>query len=471
MSQSLNYLTKIFYSIGQISFEVKNGLFHYFFILFFSTVMGLSGTLVGAAVLIALIVDALTDPIMGGISDEWRSKLWGRRHLFMLLSAIPTGLGLWFIFSPPLSLSNTNLFIWMLGFTILVRLGLTLFYVPYLALNAELTESYDERTQISSLRTIFGELFKIFLITLFFTVFLVDPNPEIDGRMNPAAYSQMGQISAICAIISILISTLGTFNQVPRLERKTQSSRSVKWWKGYTEIISALQIKAFRTLCLGFIFFTIMAGITTALALYFMSYFWEFTQEQSMYILIAMGLAVIPGAILTPIIQKIFDKKGGAIIALIFYALIYCTPIMLRLLGLMPENHTSDLFYLMLMFYFSGQIFVMIGLILSESMMADVTDEYELETENRQEGLLYSATMFARKASFGIGGFFAGIILDIVRFPVKTDPGEVDLAILWNLGVAVIPVVLLLQLTSAFFFKTYPITRSIHEKTITSLNK
>ena len=125
--------------------------------------MGLSGTLVGAAVLIALIVDAITDPIMGGISDEWRSKLWGRRHLFMLLSAIPTGLGLWFIFSPPLSLSNTNLFIWMLGFTILVRLGLTLFYVPYLALNAELTESYDERTQISSLRTIFGELFMIFL--------------------------------------------------------------------------------------------------------------------------------------------------------------------------------------------------------------------------------------------------------------------------------------------------------------------
>ena len=271
--------------------------------------MGLSGTLVGAAVLIALIVDAITDPIMGGISDEWRSKLWGRRHLFMLLSAIPTGLGLWFIFSPPLSLSNTNLFIWMLGFTILVRLGLTLFYVPYLALNAELTESYDERTQISSLRTIFGELFKIFLITLFFTVFLVDPNPEIDGRLNPTAYSQMGQISAICAIISILISTLGTFNQVPRLERKTQSSRSVKWWKGYAEIISALQIKAFRTLCLGFIFFTVMAGITTALALYFMSYFWEFTQAQSMYILIAMGLAVIPGAILTPIIQKIFDKK------------------------------------------------------------------------------------------------------------------------------------------------------------------
>ena len=59
--------------------------------------------------------------------------------------------------------------------------------------------------------------------------------------------------------------------------------------------------------------------------------------------------------------------------------------------------------------------------------------------------------MFARKASFGIGGFFAGIILDIVRFPYKTNPGEVDLDILWNLGASVIPVVLLLQLISAFF--------------------
>jgi len=471
MNHPMKNLTKFTYSIGQISPEIKNTLFHYFFILFFSTVMGLPATLVGLAIFITLIIDAITDPIMGGISDEWRSKIWGRRHLFMLFSAIPTGIGLWFIFSPPLSLSDTNLFIWMLSFAILVRLGLTLFYIPYLALNAELTDSYDERTEISSLRTIFGELFKIGLIALFFTVFLVDPNPNIDGRMNPIAYSQMGQVGAIFAVIAILISTLGTFNQIPRLEKKVSSSKSIKWWKGYGEIVKALRFKAFRSLSLGFIFFNITAGITTGLGLYFMTYFWEFTQEKIMYILIVMGIAVIPGAIIAPIIQKKYDKKSGVIIALIFYAITYCTPIMLRLLGLMPENNTTNVFYLMLLFYFLGQISVMIGLILSESMMADVTDDYELSTEKRQEGLLYSATMFARKATFGVGGFFAGIILDIVHFPVKTNPGEVDISILWNLGFIIIPVVLLLQLISAFFFKFYPITRAIHEKTLESLNR
>lgn len=471
MNHSMTNKTKYTYSIGQISFEIKNTLFHYFFILFFSTVMGLPATLVGSAIFITLIIDAITDPIMGGISDEWRSKIWGRRHLFMLLSAVPTGLGLWFIFSPPLLLSSTNLFIWMLSFAILTRLGLTLFYIPYLALNAELTDSYDERTELSSLRTIFGELFKIGLLALFFTVFLVDPNPDIDGRMNPSAYAQMGKVGAICAVIAILISTLGTFNQVPRLNQKTHSSKSVKWWKGYGEIIKALRFKPFRSLSLGFIFFNIMAGITIALGLYFMTYFWEFTQEQSMYILIVMGVAVVPGAIIARIVQKMYDKKNGVIMALIFYAIIYCAPIMLRLLGLMPENNTENLFYVMLLFYFSGQICVMIGLILSESMMADVTDDYELETEKRQEGLLFSAIMFAKKATFGLGGFFAGIILDSIYFPVKTNPGEVDLSILWNLGFVVIPIVLLLQLMSAFFFNLYPITRAKHEETLKSLNR
>jgi Na+/melibiose symporter-like transporter len=119
-------IAKIGYGVGQLSEGVKQAAFNTFLFFYYNQVLGLSGSLAGAAALLALVVDAFTDPMIGQISDHWKSK-WGRRHPFMLLGAIPFGLAIVALFSPPEGLAGLALFSRMLVWAIIVRLSLTFF--------------------------------------------------------------------------------------------------------------------------------------------------------------------------------------------------------------------------------------------------------------------------------------------------------------------------------------------------------
>ena len=106
---------KLGYGIGQTSSGVKNAVFSIFLFFYFNQVLGLSGSLAGMASLLALIVDAITDPMVGQLSDRCKSR-WGRRHPFMLAGAIPFGFFFYLLFVPPAGLDQYGLFAWMLGF-------------------------------------------------------------------------------------------------------------------------------------------------------------------------------------------------------------------------------------------------------------------------------------------------------------------------------------------------------------------
>ena len=95
----MNLLTKLSYGIGQLSDGVKQAAFGTFLFFYYNQVLGLSGSLAGAAALLALLVDAITDPMVGQLSDRFRSR-WGRRHPFMLAGALPFGLAMVALFSP-----------------------------------------------------------------------------------------------------------------------------------------------------------------------------------------------------------------------------------------------------------------------------------------------------------------------------------------------------------------------------------
>ena len=100
---------KINYGIGQLAEGVKNAAFATFVLLYYNQVLGLSGSLAGLAIFIALCFDALTDPIAGSVSDNFKSR-WGRRHPFMYASAIPLAIAFYLLFVPPEGLSSVALF-------------------------------------------------------------------------------------------------------------------------------------------------------------------------------------------------------------------------------------------------------------------------------------------------------------------------------------------------------------------------
>ena len=97
--------TKLFYGLGSVAFGVKDNGFAFFLLLYYNQVLGLPEALVGLGILIALMVDAVVDPVIGYLSDHLRSR-WGRRHPFMYAAAIPVGVSYYLLWSPPAQLST-----------------------------------------------------------------------------------------------------------------------------------------------------------------------------------------------------------------------------------------------------------------------------------------------------------------------------------------------------------------------------
>ena len=146
---------KLWYGLGQFAEGLKAEAFALLLLFYYTSVAGLAGELAGAAILIALISDAVTDPLVGVLSDRFESR-WGRRHPFMLASALPVAGFLYLAFSPPPGLSQWGLFAWLATFSVLCRVGITFFYVPHMALGAELSSQYEERTSIVTTRFYFA---------------------------------------------------------------------------------------------------------------------------------------------------------------------------------------------------------------------------------------------------------------------------------------------------------------------------
>src|SRR5215831_17116968 len=179
----VSWPVKLWYAVGQTGQSVTDFGFGTLLFIYYNQVLGLSGSYTGLGVAIALFFDALVDPAVGSWSDGFQSKKWGRRHLFMAASIVPLGLLFFGLFWPPNGMTQWQLFLWFTLFSILLRVALTFFNVPYLSLGAEFSQNYQERTQIVAVRIFAGAL-SILGITLigwnfFFVSSPADPTPQL----------------------------------------------------------------------------------------------------------------------------------------------------------------------------------------------------------------------------------------------------------------------------------------------------
>ena len=149
-------------------------------------------------------------------------------------------------------------------------------------------------------------------------------------------------------------------------------------------------------------------------------------------------------------------------------------PVLLRLVGLMPPNGHPLLLYLI----FGHNLLLIIAIIVIgiviASMIADTIDLGELRTGKRQEGMYSSAIAFTGKAVSGVGGFLAGVALDLVDFPRNAMEGvapSVPQEKIFALGVVVAPVLVVLYLCSLIFLSRYRITRERHAETLAELER
>lgn len=186
--------TRLAYGVGALAEGTKNGAFEFFLFFYYTQVLGLSGTLAGAAMMIALLVDAVADPLVGSLSDSTRSRL-GRRHPYLYAAALPMAAGFALLFAPPPGLGQLGLFAWLTGFALLVRFAMTLYFVPHMALGAELSDDYGERTSIVAVRAFFGLLGGIGAPILGLAIWFRSTPDHPAGQLDAAGYPGFGGCS------------------------------------------------------------------------------------------------------------------------------------------------------------------------------------------------------------------------------------------------------------------------------------
>src|SRR5512139_1200248 len=110
----LGFSTKLLYGVGSVAFGVKDTGFGFFLLLYYNQVLGLPDEWVGFGIMLALVADAVFDPIVGFASDHLHSR-WGRRHPFMYAAALPVAVAYYCLWNPPSGLSPYGLFAYFLG--------------------------------------------------------------------------------------------------------------------------------------------------------------------------------------------------------------------------------------------------------------------------------------------------------------------------------------------------------------------
>ncbi len=464
--------TKMLYGLGFASQGIKDGLFQVFLFLFYNQVLGLDPVLTGTATVIALLFDAISDPLVGVISDNWKSKKWGRRHPFMFLSAFPLGITIWLLFLPPETLGQSGLFWWMTIFTILVRLSLTLFIVPAMSLGAEMSSDFEERTSITSIRITFGALISTVIIVMGFLFFFVPTEEYARGLANKNAYPAFAMFCGILIIIAVLISTWGTRKEVPKTQTANLITRPPLSVKGFRETIGKMiQLKSFNAILSFNMVVYIGLGVGTVFSTYFMEYYFRLSETEMIALPIASGLGGILALILAPRIGKKLGKKKTVIYSTILFAVIFSLPYNLRILGLFPENGDPNLIKYYFFSVMGGYAFLWVTFSLVNSMMADVIDEYELRNQKRDEGLFFSALSLAYKMTVGVGYFISGLLLKAIAFPSKNEVDIIPQEAIDGLGMIGGPILLVMYLVSIIFITIYTIDRKRYEEIRAELDK
>ncbi len=461
--------TKISYGFGAIAYGVKDNGFGFFLLIFYSQVLGVDARLIGLAMTIALFLDALSDPVVGYWSDNFRSK-WGRRHPFMYASALPVAASFFLLWNPPEGWSDIALFWYVLVISVLIRTCITFYETPSSALAPELSDNYDQRSGLLSLRFFFGwtggNLMAVIMFVVLFPAFATPTIPN--GQFNKDAYSTYGMIASAMIFVAIMVSALGTHKRIVHL-KAPPPVRTLSIGLIFKEIFETLANRSFIALFLAAIFGSIASGLSASMTFYFTSFFWGFTPQQTGLLTISVFVSAIIGAVMAPIVTKSIGKKQGAMIIGLVAFLGAPLPIVLRLLGIMPENGDPNLFWIVMLANMVDTGLIICFQILSASMLADLVEDAEIKTGRRSEGIFFAASTFIRKSVQGLGVITAGFVLAAAQFPAGLKPDQIPEEALTRLGLFYVPTILFLWLTMLAIMSTYRLKREDHENNLREL--
>ncbi len=459
-SSRLSFRIKLYQGLGAIPDTVKNWVFNTFVLLYYNQILGIDAFHVSLVLGIAIVFDAITDPIVGSLTDNANTR-WGRRHPFMLAAALPLGIGIFGVFMPPEGLSDLGLVLWLLFFVVLTRTVMTFFYVPWGAIAHELTDDYHERTSVMSYRFAVGWVVGVCFPLVVYSFIMPSTAAHPVAQLNPAGYPMMAFCAGLLLSVGALATTLLTLREIPFLRKHVQTPPNFSMANLFKDVGRALQTRQFTLLFVIVFLASAIGGTTRNIDIYMQTFFWGLTTSDLRWFVIA-ALGAVLAFPLVAVIQRKWDKKNILLTCSILSLFDGMLVIGLRFLDVLPDNGDPMLLVILISAAcFAASIAVVHGIIFV-SMITDVLDYHELQTGHRQEAMFNSALSFSGKAVSGIGIIMGGFILSAIQFPTGMAPADVPGPIISKLGLVVGILIPLLHLIPIALVLRYRITREVH---------
>ncbi|MFD2725561.1 MFS transporter [Hyunsoonleella rubra] len=400
---------KVAFGIGMLANQMFPAILGIFMVVLIQD-LGFTGWMWSLIYFFPRIFDAITDPIMGYISDNTKSK-WGRRRQYVLIGGLMMGIAyifMWQLFREnSLSFNFWYFFLWSIVF----YLGLTFFSVPYVAMGYEMSDDFHERTSIMAVAQWIGQW--AWVIAPLFWIIMYDPEwfPSADVAVRQLAI-WVAIPCAICAIVpAIFIKSKSTLNEDYKPLNFANVGNSLI--NIFHSFIEAFKIRAFRKLCAAT--FLIFNAFNTVAALTFFVIVYKLFNGDAAASGIWVSLFGCIGALGTTFIviptvtwmSKIMGKKRAFMlsqgISVIGYILLWFL--------FVPGKPWMYIIALPFFSFGIGSLFTIMM-----SMTADVIDIDELNSGLRREGIFGAIYWWMVKVGFAIAGALSGVIITYVGF-------------------------------------------------------
>jgi len=437
----LPFTTKFFYGAGDIFGGGALILIGFYYLFFLTEVAGLNPVLAGLVLMLGKGWDAISDPLMGFITDQTRSR-FGRRRVYFLAGILPIIITFTLLWSTPAFETQFGLFLFFLVMNILFNTTLTMVMVPYNALIPELTPSYNERSSLTGFRMAFSNLSS--LASAAVPMLIVGSFDQ-----TSTGYTIMGITFGLIFALPLVGTFLVSFEQ-PHQHVKTKLDL-------IKDVKDTMTNRCFRTLT-GIYLLTFLAiDVISAVLMYYMTY--VIGRGEEIYISLVFGILLLVQTlsllIYVPIANR-YGKKTSYYIGTIIWILL------VPVLAIVGEGTP-----IWVIFVIAG----LIGLGTSGaafspwSMLPDVLDVDQLATGKRRQGTYAGVMTFLRKLSTAIALMIVGWVIQFSGYTAPQEgiatvqPDSFILAV--RLLVSLAPILLLL--ISLFgFARHYNLTCAVH---------
>ena len=428
----LSKYIKTGWAIGELSVAVYIGITMGFFLFFLTEAHGISPVLAGVCLLVPRLWDAVSDPIMGAISDRTQSKM-GRRRPYLLVGSILFGVSFYFTLAMPDLPTEMGKAIYFTVMYTILSTAYTMVDVPYSAMVSEMSQNYKERTNIVGYKMMGARLGILLSVTL---------SPFIFTSQDTLAegFRLLGLIAGIFIVVTGLIAFFTT-KDAPRIETRPGRFSLVEEYRAIAGN------KPFRVLFSVFLCQNLAIGAAATSLVYYITIA---MQASATMFGPLMMVGALTATLATPpwvvVVRKLGKKRAYTL------ALIYSAFMALPAFFLPPS-----LYLLLFGLYFLTALGDAGNQLLPNSMVADTIEVDELHTGTRREGTIFGAWAFSRKAGMAGGAFFTSVVLAQSGFVSGVGLEQTDSALLGiRLAYSALP--FLLWICAVILLKRYDLT-------------